>query len=160
VERLVPLARQQRKFVAVDPKEVNFPNYNRVSLITPNINEASFAAGIKIVDDDSLKQVGAALVERFDLDSLLITLGGRGMALFESGDGFHHLPTVAKKVYDVTGAGDTVIAAMTAFVAAGADLFEAAYLANQAAGIVVGQVGTAVVTAAELRDVLDNNDDS
>lgn len=158
LEKLVPLCREQKKFVAVDPKEINFPNYNRVSLITPNRNEASFAAGMKIVDDDSLRQVGATLVEKYQLDSLLITLGSEGMALFESGDGYQHLPTVAKKVYDVTGAGDTVIATLTSFVGAGATLLEAAWLANQAAGVVVAQVGTAEVTADELRAILDDDD--
>jgi D-beta-D-heptose 7-phosphate kinase/D-beta-D-heptose 1-phosphate adenosyltransferase len=157
LEKLVPLCREAGKFVAVDPKEINFPNYSQVSLITPNRNEASFAAGMKIVDDTTLQQVGAKLVEQLKLDSLLITLGSEGMALFESGDGYHHLPTVAKKVYDVTGAGDTVIATLTAFVGAGGNLIEAAWLANQAAGVVVAQVGTAVVTAAELREMLDDD---
>jgi D-beta-D-heptose 7-phosphate kinase/D-beta-D-heptose 1-phosphate adenosyltransferase len=158
LEKLVPLCREQGKFVAVDPKEINFPNYGGVSLITPNLNEASFAAGMKITDDDSLKQVGGKLVEQLKLDSLLVTLGARGMAIFESGDGFQHLPTVARKVYDVTGAGDTVIATLTTFIGAGATLLEAAYLANHAAGAVVGQVGTAVVTANELREILDRED--
>ncbi len=145
LQRVVGLARQKGKFVAVDPKETHFRNYRGVSVITPNNHEASFAAGVRIRDDETLKQVGWSLLKELDLDSILITLGAKGMALFESDGSFNHLPTVAKKVFDVTGAGDTVIAVMTAMVAAGATKLEAAYIANQAAGIVVEFVGTAFV---------------
>lgn len=154
LERVVNLARQKGKFVAVDPKETHFRNYRRVSVITPNNHEASFAAGIRIRDDETLQQVGWSLLKELELDSILITLGAQGMALFEKDDSFNHLPTVAKKVYDVTGAGDTVIAVMTAMVAAGATRLEAAYIANQAAGIVVEYIGTAYVEKSTLYDTI------
>jgi rfaE bifunctional protein kinase chain/domain len=150
--RMVELFRDKGKFVAVDPKETHFKSYRRVSIITPNANEASFAAGLRIRDDDTLKDVGRKLLKELDLESILITLGSRGMALFQKDGKFDHLPTVAKRVFDVTGAGDTVIAALTAMVAAGADKLEAAYIANQAAGIVVEHIGTAVVDKETLLD--------
>jgi D-glycero-beta-D-manno-heptose-7-phosphate kinase len=154
LERVVDLARKKGKFVAVDPKETHFRNYRRVSVITPNNHEASFAAGIRIRDDETLQQVGWSLLKELELDSILITLGAKGMALFEKDNSFNHLPTVAKKVYDVTGAGDTVIAVMTAMVAAGANPLEAAYIANQAAGIVVEFIGTAFVERDTLYETI------
>lgn len=154
LERIVGLARQKGKFIAVDPKETHFRNYRQVSVITPNNHEASFAAGIRIRDDETLKQVGWSLLKELELDSILITLGAQGMALFEKDGSFNHLPTVAKKVYDVTGAGDTVIAVMTAMMAAGATRLEAAFIANQAAGIVVEYVGTAYVEKAKLYETI------
>ncbi len=154
LQQIVGKARAQGKYVAVDPKETHFRNYRQVSVITPNEHEAAFAAGRRVRDDDSLKEVGWGLMKELDLESILITLGPRGMALFQKSGQFDHLPTVAKKVFDVTGAGDTVIATMCAIVAAGANNLEAAYVANQAAGIVVGYLGTACVDADELYSVI------
>ncbi len=150
LQRIVPLARKRNRFIAVDPKESHFRNYRQVSVITPNEHEAAFAAGQRIRDDESLQAVGWGLLKELELDSILVTLGARGMALFERDGSFNHLPTVAKKVYDVTGAGDTVIAVLTAMMAAGATRLEAAFVANQAAGIVVGYIGTAYVGKDEL----------
>ncbi|MCC6962252.1 MAG: D-glycero-beta-D-manno-heptose-7-phosphate kinase [candidate division Zixibacteria bacterium] len=150
LQRIVPLARKRNRFIAVDPKESHFRNYRQVSVITPNEHEAAFAAGQRIRDDESLQAVGWGLLKELELDSILVTLGARGMALFEKDGSFNHLPTVAKKVYDVTGAGDTVIAVLTAMMAAGATRLEAAFVANQAAGIVVGYIGTAYVGKDEL----------
>ena len=154
LKRVVGLARDNGKFISVDPKETHFRNYRQVSVITPNEHEAAFAAGRRIRDEESLKEVGWGLLKELELESILVTLGARGMALFEKNGDFHHLPTVAKKVYDVTGAGDTVIAVLTAMVAAGATRLEAAYIANQAAGIVVGYIGTAHVGRDELFDTI------
>jgi D-glycero-beta-D-manno-heptose-7-phosphate kinase len=154
LQRVVGLAREKGVFVAVDPKETHFRNYRRVSVITPNNHEASFAAGIRIRDDETLQQVGWKLLKELELDSILVTLGAQGMALFEQDGSFNHLPTVAKKVFDVTGAGDTVIAVMTAMVAAGATRLEAAYIANQAAGIVVEYIGTAFVEKDKLYETI------
>lgn len=151
---IVSLARKKGKLIAVDPKETHFRNYKQVSVITPNEHEAAFAAGKRIRDDESLKDVGWGLLKELELDSILVTLGARGMALFEQEGNFNHLPTVAKKVFDVTGAGDTVIAVMTAMMAAGATKLEAAYIANQAAGIVVGYIGTAYVSRDELLETI------
>lgn len=145
-------------FVAVDPKETNFYDYKQVSTITPNHHEAGFVAGRKIVDDRSLEDVGWMLLERLEAESILITLGEKGMALFENNRSggkakrrLTRIPTMARKVFDVTGAGDTVIAVMTLAAAAGGSLKEAAFIANVAAGEVVAEIGTAQVDLERLR---------
>ncbi len=152
--------RRRDIFVAVDPKETNFYDYRHVSTITPNHHEAGFVAGRKIIDDRSLEEVGWMLLERLEAGSVLITLGEKGMALFEnniSGGKARRsltlIPTMARKVFDVTGAGDTVIAAMTLAAAAGASLKEAAFIANIAAGEVVAEIGTAQVEWDRLRSL-------
>jgi D-beta-D-heptose 7-phosphate kinase/D-beta-D-heptose 1-phosphate adenosyltransferase len=144
-------------FVSVDPKVRHFHCYKNVSLITPNIMEASVASGIEIKDEKSLVNAGRALCKKISCDAILITRGEYGMSLFEK-DKVTHIPTVAKNVYDVTGAGDTVIATFTIAYAAGASMEEAAVIANHAAGIVVGEVGTAVVKIDQLRKSLGIND--
>lgn len=136
-------------FLSVDPKVGHFQYYHHVSLITPNVNEASVAAGIDIGDELSLLQAGKLLLRKLSCDSVLITRGEQGMSLFRK-DRVVHIPTAAKNVYDVTGAGDTVIAVFTLAHAAGAKMEDAAVIANHAAGIVVGEVGTAVVTPEQL----------
>jgi len=136
-------------FVAVDPKKDDFSAYATASILTPNLKEAERACGFPILDPDSLRRAGTELMASHGLASLLITMGEKGMALFQEGS-FHLIETAAKEVYDVTGAGDTVIAVLTLAVAAGAALNEAAHLANHAAGIVVGKVGTATPTPEEL----------
>lgn len=140
-------------FVAVDPKVGHFHYYQHVSLITPNVNEASAASGIDIRDEPSLLEAGRLLLRKLSCDAALITRGEHGMSLFRK-DTVVHIPTAAKNVYDVTGAGDTVIAAFTLAFAAGAKMEEAAVVANHAAGIVVGEVGTAVVTPEQLQKSL------
>jgi rfaE bifunctional protein kinase chain/domain len=147
-------------FVAVDPKDVHFKSYRKVSVITPNHHEASFAYGMKIRDEASLIEVGEGLLKQLELQSILITRGPDGMALFLDDGTHHYLPTVAKRVYDVTGAGDTVISAYSAAISGGANPIEAAYIANQAAGIVVGEVGTAQVEADVLRGSIPPNEDN
>lgn len=112
--------------------------------------EASIASGIEVKDDKSLINAGKSLLEKISCDAVLITRGEYGMSLFEK-DKVVHIPTVARNVYDVTGAGDTVIAAFAIAQAAGANLEQAAVIANHAAGIVVGEVGTAVATLGQLR---------
>ncbi len=159
LEKLIPAAKARGLFIAVDPKETHFMNYTDVSLITPNHHEASFAAGTRITNEETLQVVGYHLMDRLRLDSLLITRGAEGMTLFEpDGNGANHslthFPTVAQKVFDVTGAGDTVIAAFVSAVAAGATLKESAIIANTAAGLVVGQLGAATVTLEELSETL------
>ena len=145
--------RQKRKFLAVDPKVGHFHYYKGVSLITPNLMEASQGSGVEIKDEPSLIKAGKILMKRLACSAVLITRGEEGMSLFER-DRITHIPTVARHVYDVTGAGDTVIAAFTLAHASGATLREAAIIANHAAGIVVGEVGTAVVTPEKLRQSL------
>jgi D-glycero-beta-D-manno-heptose-7-phosphate kinase len=144
--------RARRPFrLIIDPKQVNFPYYRRASLVTPNRDEASQASGIDIRDARSLSGAGAALLARWEAEAVLITRGEQGMSLFVAGAPARHFPTVARHVYDVTGAGDTVVAACALALGARASLETAALLANHAAGIVVGEIGTATVTAAQLK---------
>ena len=157
LEEVVGHCNKHGVFVAVDPKETNFPNYRSVSLITPNHHEAGFAYGHKIVSEEDLLKVGRGLLEKLDARSLLITRGGRGMSLFSRDSEPIHIPTFARKVYDVTGAGDTVIATFVSAICAGADLAEAAVLANAGAGHTVGEIGTATVTVDQLRKELERN---
>ena len=146
--------------VVVDPKMQNFWYYKGATLITPNVKEASAAYGKDITDDASLLDAGKTLLGRLELAALLITRGEHGMSLFEavaevaktSGQTkITHIPTVAREVFDVTGAGDTVVAVSTLALAVGASMLDAAKIANCAAGIVVGKVGTASVTTEELK---------
>jgi D-beta-D-heptose 7-phosphate kinase/D-beta-D-heptose 1-phosphate adenosyltransferase len=155
MKSLVDLARAHDTFIAVDPKVGHFHLYRHVSLVTPNIAEASQGSGVEITDERSLLRAGTTLLQRLSCRSVLITRGDEGMSLFErphasTAPRVVHIPTVAKKVFDVTGAGDTVIAAFTLAHAAGATLEGAARIANYAAGIVVGEIGTAVVTPQRL----------
>jgi len=149
LDRLLPELSRRGVPVAVDPKEEHFFRYRGVTVITPNAAEASQAWGRKIRDAESLLEAGFGLRERLDARSVLITRGEEGMSLFTA-DGHTHFPTRAREVYDVTGAGDTVVAAMGAALAASASLPEACVLANHAAGLVVAHVGTAAAGAAEL----------
>ncbi len=152
LKRLIEFCLKEDIFVAVDPKDINFPRYKKVSLITPNHHEAGFAYGMRIIDEKTLKAVGSGLLERLEARSILITRGEKGMALFQQGREMILIPTVARKVYDVTGAGDTVVASFVCAVAAGATLEEATVISNQAAGVVVGEVGTAVITKEALKE--------
>ena len=154
LEKIIPACREEGIFVAVDPKETHFFNYSKVCVITPNHHEAGFAAGRRIRTDDDLNYVGKFLLEKLQADSILITRGERGMALFNANGEVDYFPTVAKKVFDVTGAGDTVIASFVSAIAAGATLKEAAVISNCAAGVVVGEIGTGTVSAAVLTEEL------
>lgn len=149
---IVPLARRRNKIISVDPKEEHFRYYHGISVITPNNHEASKAVGFTIKDDATLRRAGAALLAKVGCRIALITLGENGMAVFQKAKPMIHIPTVAQEVFDVSGAGDTVIAAYTLALAAGADPVRAARIANYAGGIVVGKVGIAVVTPAELKE--------
>ncbi len=147
---LVPAARRAGKMVTVDPKMTHFGDYSGATVITPNKHEAGQAAGRVVEDENTLQEVGWSLLRDLQLDALLITRGEEGMSLFEKGERYVHLPTKAREVYDVTGAGDTVISTLTLAVAAGALMVEAAEIANHAARIAVGQVGTTSVTRQTL----------
>ncbi len=152
-ELLADLAAQRRRHgfaYVIDPKRPNFAHYRGASLVKPNVGEASVAAGIEIEDRGSLDAAGARLLERWQADAILISRGEAGMTLFKPKGRAHHFPTAAQEVYDVTGAGDTVLATCALALAAGGSFEEAARLANQAAGIAVGKVGTATVSAREL----------
>ena len=136
--------------VLIDPKIRNFAHYRPASLITPNHFEALRLTNQEEDSDEGLHQAARLIQERLDCDAVLITRGERGMMLLERSQEPIFVGTAAREVYDVTGAGDTVIAALAAALAAGASTLEAANLANHAAGIVVGKIGTATATAAEL----------
>ena len=157
IRAVIQRAGETKKFVMVDPKMKNFFSYRGATVVTPNTAEASQAAGIPITDLSSLNRVGKVLLKRLRCEVLVITRGEEGMALFEPNQEPYLVPTVAKEVYDVTGAGDTVIGTLALAVAAGVGVQEAARLANHAAGIVVGKVGTATVTQEELARAINGN---
>ncbi|OGP84445.1 MAG: hypothetical protein A2Z08_08730 [Deltaproteobacteria bacterium RBG_16_54_11] len=154
MEFIMQRKKKEAKLVAVDPKMNNFNLYAGATVVTPNRQEAEAAAGKEIRDEDSLMEVGRILLERFASQAILITRGEEGMVLFEREGDVIDVPTVAKEVYDVTGAGDTVISALTLALASGNAFPEAAVVANYAAGIVVGKVGTATVTPEELKKAI------
>jgi D-beta-D-heptose 7-phosphate kinase/D-beta-D-heptose 1-phosphate adenosyltransferase len=136
--------------VVVDPKQGNFELYRGVTAITPNEKEAAGATHERIEDAADAARVGEVLRARLDLDLLLLTRGEHGMCLLEGAEGLHHIPTEARQVFDVTGAGDTVIAVFSALLGAGAEAELAARLANAAAGLAVGRSGTAAIGVDEL----------
>lgn len=153
VEEVNSAANKRGIPVAVDPKVEHFDFYKGVTIVTPNNLEASRASGVEIEDDESLHRAGEVLYNGLGCRALLITRGENGMSLFE-GTSDLHIPTVAKEVFDVSGAGDTVIGVLGLALGAGASFREAAVLANFAAGIVVGKVGTATVTTDELKSAV------
>ncbi len=150
VQAIVRMAKKYGKIITVDPKETHFSYYRGVTTITPNHHEAGSAAGIQIRDDESLNKVGKKLLQLLNCETVLITLGENGMSLFQKGKPMIKIPTVARDVFDVSGAGDTVISAYTLARARRATPLEAAHISNCAAGIVVGKVGVAVTTSGEL----------
>ncbi|RME50156.1 MAG: D-glycero-beta-D-manno-heptose-7-phosphate kinase [Deltaproteobacteria bacterium] len=145
--------------VLVDPKVENAPIYRGVTLITPNKLEAERIAGIEIGSSADLTRAGTRILDRLACGAVLVTRGEEGMSLFEKNDHATHIPTMAREVYDVTGAGDTVIATLAVAVAAGATLLEGAILSNLAGGVVVGKVGTATVSPQEILDNLKRFED-
>ena len=158
LSKVIPLARLGKKVISVDPKEENFKYYKGITVITPNNHEAAKAVGFEITDDASLRKAGQRLLDKLNCKIALITLGENGMAVFQKNKPMKHIPTVAQEVFDVSGAGDTVIASYTLSMVSGADPILAAYLANYAAGIVVGKVGIAVVTSEELLNSMKKED--
>ncbi|MBI5483717.1 MAG: bifunctional D-glycero-beta-D-manno-heptose-7-phosphate kinase/D-glycero-beta-D-manno-heptose 1-phosphate adenylyltransferase HldE [Deltaproteobacteria bacterium] len=140
--------------VLVDPKGTDFGRYSGATLLTPNRKEAEAASGIAIRDPETLAEAARAIMNAVNLQHLLITRSEEGMSLFSlSGDAVH-IPTVAREVFDVSGAGDTVLAALAAGIASGLTMAEAARLANIAAGIAVGKLGTSIVTPQEIIDAV------
>ncbi len=150
LERALGLARARKLAVSVDPKESHIDAYRSVSILTPNQHEAGYMQGRRILDDAGLKEVGWGLQKRLDAEAVLVTRGPEGMSLFEKSGRYTHLPTAAREVYDVTGAGDTVVSVVALALSAGADYPNASYLSNHAAGVVIREVGTAVCTPAQL----------
>lgn len=153
VPALLDAARRAGRPVLVDPKGQDFSRYRGADLVTPNLGEFEAVAG-PCPDDATLEERGRAMLASLELGALLITRGEKGMTLIPRGGDVLHLPAHAREVFDVTGAGDTVISMLATALAAGAELPVATALANVAAGLVVGKVGTATVSPAELRHAL------
>jgi len=154
VKEVFSLARDRRKLVAVDPKVHHFFLYKKATVITPNAHEAAAIAGKVIRTEEDLLAVGKDLLSKVEASALLMTRGEQGMSLFEKEGNVTHIPTVAREVYDVTGAGDTVVASLTLALASGATMREAATIANYAASVVVGKRGTATANLAEVHQAL------
>jgi len=158
IRKLIPLARRRGIPITVDPKMENFSHYQQVTCVTPNLQEAMQGAGMHSVRNvEDIERLGQKILKKLKADSLLITRGEAGMSLFEKNRAPVHIPTKAREVFDVTGAGDTVISTLTLALAAGSNLRHAAELANEAAGIVVGKLGTASVSGTELLKAVNNH---
>lgn len=158
LSEILPVAKARGIPVLVDPKIRNFDSYRPATLVTPNHHEALRLTNIEEGDDESLKRAAHLIRARLDCESVLITRGERGMMLLESYHEPVYVETAAREVYDVTGAGDTVVATLATALSAGASMLEAATLANHAAGIVVGKVGTATASAEELLNSIQRED--
>ncbi|MGL6170817.1 MAG: bifunctional D-glycero-beta-D-manno-heptose-7-phosphate kinase/D-glycero-beta-D-manno-heptose 1-phosphate adenylyltransferase HldE, partial [Vibrio sp.] len=159
VQQFIQQAKQAGVPVFIDPKGSDFEPYRGASLLTPNMSEFEAVVG-KVTSEQDLVDKGFALIEQFDLEALLVTRSEHGMTLLRRGMTPFHLPTQAREVYDVTGAGDTVISVLAASVAAGKDLDEACALANAAAGVVVGKLGTSTVSTIELAEAVHGSQDT
>ncbi len=153
IQTMIEMARAAGKEVLVDPKGSDFSRYRGATLMTPNLSEFEAVVG-KCSGSEEIVERGEKLRQQLGMDALLVTRGEEGMTLLCEGEGPFHHPTYAREVYDVTGAGDTVIATLAAGLAAGATRQEAVAAANLAAGIVVGKLGTATTTVAELHHAI------
>ncbi len=158
VDQIFALAANHLKIVTVDPNPNNPLDWAGAVLVKPNRKEAFAAVGLPIDEDHDIKEIGEVLLEKWQVNSLLITLGEEGMMLFDPPEAPYKIPTRAREVYDVSGAGDTVIAYYTMAIAAGLPAVQAAEIANHAAGVVVGKLGTATLTADELVQSFDEHE--
>jgi len=157
---VVTLARKHNVPVTVDPKFNNFFDFRDVTVFKPNRQEVEEALGLRLTTDADVEEAGREILRRLNADSVLLTRGEKGMSLFEPGGEVTHVPTKARRVADVSGAGDTVISTLTMAIAAGATIREAANLANFAGGVVCGEVGIVPVQPALLKAaVLDDEVD-
>lgn len=156
MQRLIDSAHQANKLVLVDPKRQDFSAYSGADVVTPNMAELEAAVG-PCPTENLLIEKGIALLSEHELGALLITRGELGMTLLQPNEYPKHLPTHAQEVYDVTGAGDTVISVLAAGLGAGLPLIQATQLANYAAGIVVGKLGTATVSLSELEQAINSD---
>jgi rfaE bifunctional protein kinase chain/domain len=153
IQEMIHAARIAGRPVVIDPKGQDYSHYRGATLITPNRKEFEMVAG-RFLDNDDLARRASAMVAGLELEGVLVTRSEEGMSYFGRGGKILHIPTHAREVYDVTGAGDTVIAAIGTALGAGADLPDTLQLANVAAGIVVGKLGAATVTPQEIRHEL------
>jgi D-beta-D-heptose 7-phosphate kinase/D-beta-D-heptose 1-phosphate adenosyltransferase len=159
VQAYIQKARAANIPVFIDPKGADFERYRGATLLTPNMKEFEDVVG-KVKSEQELVEKALALVEEFDFEALLVTRSENGMTLIRRGQEPFHLPTQAKEVYDVTGAGDTVISVLAASVAAGKSFEEACALANAAAGVVVGKLGTSTLSEIELAEAIHGSQDT
>jgi len=151
MRELVDLARGQSVPVAVDPKISQFSIYKGVTVLTPNLFEAAAGAGLVIDSMEALVEAGHRIIEKLACEYLIITRGDQGMTLFSGEKDYSHIEAFSRQVYDVTGAGDTVISTLSLALASGLSMAEGAYLANVAAGVVVGEVGTVAISSEHMR---------
>jgi len=159
VQTFIQKAKAANLPVLIDPKGANFERYRGATLLTPNMSEFELVAG-KVKNEDDLIEKGLKLIADFDLDALLVTRSEHGMTLLRCGNKPLHFPTQAKEVFDVTGAGDTVISVLAASLAAGKSLEQSCALANAAAGVVVGKLGTSTLSTIELAEAVHGSQDS
>lgn len=153
-KRLIIIAKENNKFVLVDPKGKNYNKYQGATILTPNLREITEACDLEETDSKLIEQAGNRLLSELGLEALLVTKGEEGMTLLEKGKTSVNLSAKARKVYDVTGAGDTVIATLAVAIGAGLSFAESSNAANIAAGIVVEQVGTSTISFDKLNDAI------
>lgn len=149
-QNLLPLFKKKEFYVVVDPKVKNYKIYSNITLLTPNTQEAQEMSRIELLAEDDFRKAGEKIIREKKCDAVLITRSEQGMTLVTNKRERFDIPTVAKEVFDVTGAGDTVVALISLGLANGLNLLESAIIANHAAGIVVGKLGTATVSPEEL----------
>jgi len=155
IETIIRLGKKKDVIITVDPKFNNFFKYENVTVFKPNRKETEDVFGIKMVDDEDISKAGFKLLDKLKADYVLLTLGEKGIALFEKGkNGEKRIPTKARKVADVSGAGDTVISTLTIALSSGAEIEEAAFLANYAGGLVCEEVGIVPITKSKLFDTI------
>ncbi|OCG06673.1 bifunctional heptose 7-phosphate kinase/heptose 1-phosphate adenyltransferase [Gilliamella sp. wkB178] len=153
VQAIIKLANQANVPILIDPKGTDFECYRGATILTPNMSEFEAVVGTCSTEDEIAKK-GYELIKRYDLKALLVTRSEKGMTLLQLNKPIYHLPTQAKEVFDVTGAGDTVIATLATALAAGQSLEDSCFLANAAAGVVVGKLGTSTVSQVELGNAI------
>ncbi|TBM04567.1 bifunctional D-glycero-beta-D-manno-heptose-7-phosphate kinase/D-glycero-beta-D-manno-heptose 1-phosphate adenylyltransferase HldE [Hafnia paralvei] len=153
VQQMIQLARAANVPVLIDPKGTDFERYRGATLLTPNLSEFEAVVG-RCKTDEELVERGLQLMREFELTALLVTRSEQGMTLLQHDQSPLHMPTQAQEVYDVTGAGDTVIGVLATCIAAGTSLEEACFLANAGAGVVVGKLGTSTVSPIELENAI------
>ena len=150
IQKVISIANKHNKIITVDPKFANFYSYNNVTVFKPNLKEAEEALGVKAENKNDIIDIGKSLIERLHCKYLLLTLGANGMAIFEKDKAPLFIPTKARKVLDVSGAGDTVIATLTFALLSGANISEATFFANYAGGLVCEEAGVVPITEEKL----------
>lgn len=160
LSRLITKAKKLNKPFLVDPKGREYKKYNGATLLTPNKQEAATACNMDADGQDLVESAGESLLKTLDVKAVLITQGAKGMTLFRKNESPRHLDARARKVFDVTGAGDTVIASLGVAVGAGATLLEASQIANIAAGLVVEEVGTTAINITKLKEAVAEENNS